>query len=115
MKKFNEKQKISLGIGWSSLILFFLLCDNIQAQEKHSVQIKTFDQQLSPYTNIEVAINNHEYVAINAKGIAFTELSDADLPIKTIKVKNDQLKAASWNYSKGTLEIIVRRKNYQIA
>ncbi len=85
-----------------------------QAQEKHSIQMKTFDQQLAPYTNIEVAVNDKEYVSMGAKGVAFIELTSAELPIRAIKIKNEQLEAASWNYSKGILEIIVRTKSYQI-
>src|SRR6187402_3077803 len=73
-----------------------------QAQEKHSIQMKTFDQQLAPYTNIEVSVNEKEYVSMGAKGVAFIELTNTELPVKTIKIKNEQLEAASWNYSKGT-------------
>jgi signal transduction histidine kinase len=86
----------------------------VSGQEKHNVQIKTFDQQLKPYRNIEVSINGNEYIAVGSKGSAFTELSDSDLPIKTIEIKNDQLEAASWIHSKGVVEIIVRKKSYQM-
>lgn len=97
----------------SMVILFMSI--SVYAQEKHSIQIKTFDQQLQPYRNIEVSINGKEYVSVGSKGTAFSELSDSDLPIKTIRIKNEQLETASWNYSKGVVEVIVRRKNYQIA
>jgi signal transduction histidine kinase len=97
------------------LALYLVVNAPAFAQEKHSVQIKTFDQQLAPYPHLEISINDKNYVAISAKGIGFTELSDSDLPIKTIHIKNEQMEAASWNYSKGTLEVIIRKKNYQIA
>jgi signal transduction histidine kinase len=98
-----------------ALILFVLFVSiSSYAQEKHSIQVKTFDQQLQVYKNIEVSINDKEFVSVGAKGTAFTELAGNDLPIRTIRIKNEQLEAASWNYSKGTLEIIVRRKSYQV-
>jgi signal transduction histidine kinase len=97
------------------MLIFFVNTSSVYAQEKHSIQIKTFDQQLQPYRNIEVSINGKEYVSVGSKGAAFSELSDSDLPIKTIRIKNEQLETASWNYSKGVVEVIVRRKNYQIA
>jgi signal transduction histidine kinase len=96
------------------LSVFFISIPSY-AQEKHAIQIKTFDQQLQPYRNIEVSINGKEFISVGTKGAAFTEVANNDLPVKTIRIKNEQLEAASWNYSKGTLEIIVRRKSYQVA
>lgn len=86
----------------------------VHAQDKHMVQVKTFDQQLQPLKNVEVSINGREFVSVGNKGSAFIELSDSDLPVKSVRLSNDQLEAASWNYSKGTLEVIVRKKNYQV-
>jgi signal transduction histidine kinase len=93
------------------LICFFL---NAHAQEKHAVQIRTFDQSLAPYPNLEVSVNNSEYLHINNKGVAFAEFTNRELPVKSILIKDDQLEAASWNYVRGTLEIMVRKKNYKL-
>jgi signal transduction histidine kinase len=84
------------------------------AQEKNVIQVKTFDQQLQPYRNIELSINEKAYISMGAKGVAFIELRDNELPVKSVKIKNEQLEAASWNYSKGTLEITIRKKSYQV-
>jgi signal transduction histidine kinase len=70
---------------------------------------------MAPYPNIEVSVNGKEFVSLNQKGIGFTELTENDLPVKSIRIKNEQLEAASWNYGKGTLEIAIRKKNYQVA
>lgn len=101
-----------------SIFLFTgaLLCIAVlaHAQDKHMVQVKTFDQQLQPLKNVEVSINDREFVSVGSRGSAFMELSDSDLPVKSVRLSNDQLEAASWNYSKGTLEVIVRKKSYQV-
>lgn len=99
----------------AGLILFMLFSfSKGWAQDKISIQAKTFDQQLAPYRNIEVSINGKEFIAMGTRGVAFIEMSEAELPVKMIKVKNEQLEAASWNYSKGILEIIIRTKSYQV-
>lgn len=84
------------------------------AQEKHLVQIKTFDQQLKPFANIELAVNDRDFISMGSRGVAFIELSDSELPLKSVTVKDTQLEAASWNYSKGVIEIIIRKKSYQL-
>jgi hypothetical protein len=85
----------------------------VAAQDKVLVQVKTFDQQLHPYKNIDLSLNEHDYLTIGNQGNAFVELNSNELPVKSIRVKNEQLEAASWNYSKGVLEVIVRKKSYQ--
>ncbi|HYG01170.1 MAG TPA: HAMP domain-containing sensor histidine kinase [Chryseosolibacter sp.] len=82
------------------------------AQQKQLVQIKTFDEKLVVFKNIEISVNGVDYIQMGSKGAAFAELSTEHLPPKTIKVKDQALEAASWNYTKGVLEIIVRKKNY---
>jgi signal transduction histidine kinase len=104
-KKFAEVVIISL-----LLTLAHCIC----AQDKVSLQVKTFDQKLEPYRNIEVSIDGKEFINMGGKGVAFTELTGSDVSIKSIHIRNEQLEVASWNYSKGTLEIIVRNKNYQV-
>jgi signal transduction histidine kinase len=99
---------------WLFLTFFLLLSLTMSGQQKHMIQLKTFDQQLAPYKNTEVSINNKPFVTIGNKGTAFTELEDSDFPIKSVLIKNDQFEAASWNYTKGTLEIIIRKKSYTL-
>lgn len=89
--------------GWSSV-----------AQDKQIVQIKTFDHQLKALGNIEIGINERPFIAVNSKGTVFTELSANDLPPKSVRIKNEELEAESWNYSKGVIEIIVRKKSFKV-
>jgi signal transduction histidine kinase len=77
-------------------------------------QLRTFDQQLKPMKNVEVSINEREFVSTGNKGSAFVELPDADFPFRSIKIKDQQLEAASWNFSKGFLDVVVRKKNFLI-
>ena len=91
---------------------FFIVIHTASAQTKQVYQVKTFDQQLRPFKNIDIAINDNDYISIGNKGVAFVELADTDLPVRSINVKDDQLEAASWNLSRGILEIIIRKKSY---
>lgn len=106
-----------MRIRFSPLILFSFWCvviPSVNAQQKHVVQIKVFDQQLRPLGNTSISINDREYVPVGKNGSGYVELADADLPPKTIAIQNNELEAASWNYSKGVIEIIVRKKSYKI-
>ena len=85
------------------------------AQEKVTVQIKTFTQQLEPFRNIEVSINGKPFVDVGAKGAAITNLDAADFPIRSISIRDEKLEAASWLFTKGVVEIIVRTKSYQVS
>ena len=95
-------------------ILFLFLSIPSWAQKKQLVQVKAFDQQLVPFKNVEVSINNKEYFSMGNKGVAFVELLDTDFPLKSIKIKDEKLETASWNYSKGIIEIIIRTRSYQL-
>ena len=99
-----------------SIIIYVMLltCGQANGQDKQFIQIKTYDQQLQPMKNVEASINGKEYVSTGNKGEAFIELSQSQLPVKTIKIKDTQYEAASWNHSKGVLEVVIRKKNYQI-
>ena len=100
-----------------SVIAFFTLCLTalpLWAQDTQLVQIKAFDQQLQPYKNVQMSINGKDYFTVGNKGVAFVELAENDLPLKSIKMKDEQLEAASWNYTKGIVEVIIRKKNYQL-
>jgi signal transduction histidine kinase len=83
-------------------------------QEKLSVQVKTFDQQLKPLGNLEVALNGSGYIPVGLKGVAIVDISQELLPPTSVTIRNDELEAESWNYSKGVLEIIIRKKNYKV-
>ncbi len=107
-----KRQKKKCRVVITSLLLIMAHC--VCAQDKVSVQVKTFDQKLEPYRDIEVSINGKDFINMGSKGVAFTELAVSDLPIKSIYIGNSQLQAASWNYSKGTLEIILQAKNYNV-
>ena len=95
------------------IIILFLSLPS-WAQKKQLVQVKAFDQQLIPYKNVDVSINNKEYFSMGNKGVAFVELLDTDFPIKSIKIKDEKLETASWNYGKGVIEIIIRPRSYQM-
>jgi signal transduction histidine kinase len=84
------------------------------AQDKQTIQVKAFDQQLQPLKNIELSINNKTSVSLGNKGVAFIELSNTELPIQSIKISDEKLEAASWNFTKGILEVVIRKKTYQV-
>lgn len=115
--------KVKAGIAQSrqvfnfclAVMIILLLGTSSFAQKKQMVQIKTFDPELAPYKNVEISVNNKEYITIGAKGVAFVELLDTDFPLKTIKIGDEKLEAASWNYSKGIIEVIIRTRTYKMA
>jgi signal transduction histidine kinase len=86
---------------------------NAAAQEKQVVQIKTFDHNLQVVRNIELSVNDRPYLSVGTKGIAMLELNAGEA-IRSVKIKDEKLEAASWNFSKGTVEIIIRPKSYTI-
>jgi hypothetical protein len=96
----------------SMILLGFFL--PLNAQDKQSIQVKAFDQQLQPIKNLELYINGKISVAIGNKAVAFVELNSSELPIQSIKINDEKLEAASWNFTKGVLEIVVRKKSYQV-
>src|SRR5690606_9539226 len=83
-------------------------------QQTQLVQVKTFDEQLVPYKNIDISINGKDLLSIGNRGVAIIKLEESDLPIRTIKVNDDRLEAASWNLGKGILEVIIRNKTHQL-
>lgn len=99
-------------------LLTLVLCLQFQtsgfAQEKQTIQIKTFDQKLQVLRNVEVSLNNGGFVSVGNKGVAIVELNSNELPIKTVTIKDDKLEAASWNFSKGIIEIVIRPKSYSL-
>lgn len=93
-------------------ILLLFLSTIAIAQEKQSIQIKTFDPKLQVLRNIEVSLNGGPFVSVGRKGSVIVELNEQDFPIRTVTIKDEKLEAASWNLSKGIIEIIVRPKSY---
>src|SRR3990170_6584816 len=113
----NTRNEMPTFMSVGSLIVFFtlfLMVTPLWAQNNQLVQIKTFDQQLQPYKNVQMSINGKDYFTVGNKGVAFVELEESDLPLKSIKMKDELLEAASWNYTKGIVEVIIRKKSYQL-
>jgi signal transduction histidine kinase len=96
-----------IGVTWLNLIGFKAIAQNNQV-----VQVKAFSNNLNPYPNLSLSINNGDYVALNENGIVFVNLAASDIPIQSIKLKDESLEVASWNLSKGILEVIIRKKSY---
>jgi signal transduction histidine kinase len=96
-----------------TLVLTFLSA-NVVAQDNVSLQVKTFDQDLKPLPDIQIAFNELDYFTIGNKGTAIIEVNQSEIPIRAIRVKDERLEAASWNLSKGTIEIIVRPVSYKV-
>jgi signal transduction histidine kinase len=86
----------------------------VGAQDKQLVQLKVFDQQFQLVKDIEVSLNGKPYLTTGQKGVAFVELHANELPVRSVKIENEALEAASWSFSKGTLEIVVRKKRYRM-
>ncbi|WMN11095.1 ATP-binding protein [Marivirga salinae] len=83
-----------------------------KAQDSQVVQVKAFSEDFNPFPNQSISINQGEFVGLNGKGIVFVNLKASDIPIQSIKLKDEKLEVASWNLSKGVLEVIIRKKNY---
>ena len=101
----------------SILVLTFVIMvlpHNVIAQDKLSLQVKTFDQDLKPLPNIQIALNDLDYFSVGNKGTAIIEVNKSELPVKAVRVKDEHFEAASWNLSKGTIEIIIRPVSYKV-
>ncbi|MCK5700643.1 MAG: hypothetical protein KAI29_05805, partial [Cyclobacteriaceae bacterium] len=98
-----------------NLIFCLSLCiaTFVQAQDTINVQVKVYDLQLNPVSNLEIKITDAESFKTNTVGVAFIKTSEASLPPTNISISDQKLEVESWNYNKGILEIIVRKKNYR--
>ncbi len=107
---------LTKGILLIFIIIFIFtgITSPIKAQDKQMIQLKAFNQELQAYGNIKIAVNGKSYVQLNNKGTGFIELGKEDLPVKSIEVGGKNLEAASWNLSKGILEIVIRTKSYRV-
>jgi len=108
---FNKSPQNTIAIGFI-LLVFSLVFSKANAQDKQVVQVKAFTEDLSPYPDLSISINKRAFVDLNNKGVVFVNLSSSDIPIQSIKLKDQALEVASWNLSKGILEVIVRKKSY---
>ncbi|HMJ70251.1 MAG TPA: ATP-binding protein [Cyclobacteriaceae bacterium] len=105
---------IALTSGILALWVIMALPATVMAQAKVSLQVKTFDQDLKALPNIQIAFNNLDYFTVGAKGTTIIEVDQSEIPLKAIRVKDEQYEAASWNFSKGTIEIIIRPVSYKV-
>lgn len=96
-----------------TLILTACLFNYANGQEVVNVLLKVYDIELNPYPNIEIVLDRKISFTTDANGIALAEVPKVSLPPTRIDVSDQKLEAESWNYSKGTLEIILRKKNYK--
>lgn len=95
-----------------AIVIAIFWISTAYAQEKQSIQVRTFDQKLQPLKNVEVSLNGKDFFSVGQKGVAIVEINPSDLPIKSVRIKDEKLEAASWDFSKGVIEIIVRQKSY---
>lgn len=86
----------------------------VMAQETTLVQVKTFDQNLQTVSNLELSLDKQDYFETGKDGTVITEIRTTLLPPKVIYITDAELEAESWNYSRGVLEIIIRRKTFEI-
>src|SRR5574339_1141108 len=88
----SRRERSSLAMAKKNLFVFALATLWIfaaYAQEKQSIQVRTFDQKLQPLRNLEVSFNGKEYFSVGQKGVAVVEINSTDLPIKSIKLKDE--------------------------
>lgn len=96
------------------IILSLLYYGQAIAQETTLVQVKTFDIDLNVIPNLQFSFDEIFYFATEDNGSTIVEISADLLPPKVIYFKDIKLEPESWNYSKGILEIIVRKKLYEV-
>jgi signal transduction histidine kinase len=96
------------------ILASFAMHGMVWAQDKQMVQVKTFDEKLRVLKNVELSLNDGPFVSTGNKGAAFVELAAQDLPVRSVRIKDEKLEAASWNFSKGVVEIVVRPRNYVV-
>ena len=111
-KTAHKLRLIARSIGL--ILAMTLFAFEVTAQEKVSLQVKTFDQTLKPLPDTEIAFNNLDYFSVGAKGTAIVEINQSELPIKAVRLKDEAFEAASWNISKGTIEIVIRPVSYKV-
>jgi signal transduction histidine kinase len=96
------------------LLLCLLVSSECVAQQDVPVQVKTFDRNIKALPDIEISLDGGDFIRTGSRGVVFAEVPAASLPPKSVVIRNEQLEAESWNYSKGVLEIIVRPKSFRM-
>lgn len=100
---------------WNKLLLLLALGSiSISAFCQSLVMVKAYDQDMKPVSQMGISVDGAPYKSTDDNGALYLELHEGDLPPKTIRVDNEQYEAESWNYSKGVLEVLIRRKNYRL-
>ncbi|MGC3943560.1 MAG: HAMP domain-containing sensor histidine kinase [Chryseolinea sp.] len=100
-----------------AVLLFCFLVGStplLLAQETSMIQIKAFDQEMNAASNLSISINDGDFIPLADKKATFYEVPKSALPPKSIKLSRSEWEVESWNFSKGTLEIIIRPKAYQM-
>lgn len=93
------------------LILLLLLSLPVESvAQKQVVLIKVYNHALEPFRNEEISINGGPFFTVDKNGQLFNEMDSRDLPPKSVQLRNELFEVATWNYSKGKLEIVVRGK-----
>lgn len=95
------------------LIIAFGMFNYANGQDMVNVLVKVYDLELNPYPTIGIVLDDATSFKTDEKGIAFVVVPETSLPPTAIDISDRKLEAESWNYSKGTLEIIIREKNYR--
>jgi signal transduction histidine kinase len=96
-----------------TFFLFVLIVSGV-AQNKTIIQIKAFDTTLQPVRNLDLTLNKKIKINTGGRGLAVVTITETDLPVQTIDLAEQTLEAASWNFSRGVLEVVIRKKNYRI-
>ena len=78
------------------------------------VMVKTYDKDMKALPDLELSLDGGSHYTTNQDGSLYLELDESKLPPKSISINNPQLEAESWNYSKGVLEVIVRKRSYRL-
>ncbi len=99
-----------LGFFATVIMWFGLLSTYAQS----SVMIKAYDKQLNPVSGMGISLDGSKIYTTGADGTLFIEVAENSLPPKSIVLSQEDFEAESWNYSKGILEIIIRKKSYRL-
>lgn len=108
MARTTNISKMSKRIGLMLLLLFTIVWET--TAQKQIVLVKAYKQTLEPFRNEEIGINGGPFAAVDKNGQLFREFDEQELPPTSVQLKNQLFEVATWNYSKGKLEIVVRAK-----
>lgn len=116
----NNYLKIIMNLLSKYTLKYFLffaviivISSSANSQDKVNLLVKVYDLQLNPVPNIGIAMDETEPFTTDSEGMAFVVVPESSIPPIHIEISDEKLEAESWNYSKGTLEVIIRNKNYR--